>query len=100
VPLGKVAAAEFQRLVARLDNRGMLERCDPGHITEAARVFEALCNAYTEKNQKTINQMTTQLRGLRRELGLTLHPSRSHVTTVAKNSDETTEAKPFIKIAR
>jgi phage terminase small subunit len=98
--LTPIAQTEFERLVLMLDNRNTLERVDVAVITEAARVFARLCKAYDDDDTKVINQLTTQRRGLLRELGLTLQPSRTLVKTVAKDPNAPTEAtKPFIKLA-
>ncbi len=57
-------------------------------LTEAARVTERLDKAYRDDDTKVINQLTAQRRGLLRELGLTLHPSRSLVKTTAKSASD------------
>jgi hypothetical protein len=74
---------EFTRLVGMLTSMGTLERVDMGIVTEASRVKAALDEIHAENdtrgNIKVIGILTSQLRGLNRELGLTLHPSRSVV---------------------
>ncbi len=88
VPLSVNALAEFTRLVQVLADRGTLDRADLGAVTDAARfkdLLDAANGTFTnrgETDNKEIAimcQLQSQLRGLRRELGLTLHPSK--VTT-------------------
>ena len=89
--LNKEASKEFSRLCTVLFLRGTLERVDIAVLTECARITARLDQAYKLDELKVINQLTTQRRGLLRELGLTLQPSRSVVKTVAK---ETNQADP------
>jgi len=86
--LNAEASAEFSRLCTVLFLRGTLERVDIAVLTECARVTARLDQAYKLDETKVINQFTTQRRGLLRELGLTLQPSRSVVKTVAKNAKD------------
>jgi hypothetical protein len=87
------ADAEFRRLVEVLDARGSLERVDLAVVAEAARVKALLDKAHDVADVtdpgtiKVLNVLTTQRRGLLRELGLTLQPSRSVVRTDARATD-------------
>ncbi len=77
------ARREFDRLVASISSRGLIGRVDAGHVTMAA-ILAAELNAIlaendTAANIKTIAQLSSQIRGLRRELGLTTQPSKSLV---------------------
>ncbi len=69
--------------MAALSSKGTIGRADMGILTECARVKAALDEIHDEKNTKgnikTIGVLTSQRRGLLRELGLTLQPSRSLV---------------------
>lgn len=86
------ARAEFSRLVQVLDARGSLGRVDLAVVAEAARVKSLLDKAHEivdvtdPATIKVVNLLTTQRRGLLRELGLTLQPSRSLVRTDARPS--------------
>jgi hypothetical protein len=80
------AQAEYQRLLDVLRAKGTLERVDIGVIAEAARIKALLDTAHgmidvlmDPKIMKMVGALTTQRRGLLRELGLTLQPSRSVV---------------------
>jgi hypothetical protein len=79
------ALREFQRLLEVLRSMGTLDRVDLGVVTEAARVKDLLDQFYRIPglpNRATIaaiGLLTSQVRGLRRELGLTTMPSRSLV---------------------
>ncbi len=87
IELAGEALTEFRRLVALLDWRGQLDRVDIGHITAAARVWGRLCAALEAADEKTACQLDTLYRGYKRELGLTSHPSHTHVHTTAKSPD-------------
>ena len=97
-PLVDKQLAEFRRLVDVLFARGTLDLVDVAVITEAARVCARLSKAYDDDDTKVINQLTTQRRGLLRELGLTLQPSRSLVKTVAKDQNEADPIAGKIKL--
>jgi hypothetical protein len=84
--LSPIALAEFQRLVGVLGSKGTLDRTDLSVVTECSRIKALLDGAYEEAKTKcdreqvsAIGQLTSQRRGLLRELGLTLSPSRVHV---------------------
>jgi phage terminase small subunit len=91
--LTPAAEAEFRRLVDVLDARGSLGRVDLAVVAEAARVKALLDRAHDVADVtdpatiKVLNVLTTQRRGLLRELGLTLQPSRSVVRTDARSTD-------------
>lgn len=92
--LGDAAKAEYWRLVGVLDEKGTLDRVDLAVVAEAARIKAILDRAYADVELvldrdalKTIGAMTTHRRGLLRELGLTLHPSRSIVRTNPSKSE-------------
>jgi hypothetical protein len=93
---------EFDRLVKSLRDRGTLERNDLGVVTEAARVAAILNKVHArddiDADIKTIGILTSQLRGLRRELGLTTMPSRSVVTALAKPGKAADPLAKLIKI--
>jgi hypothetical protein len=84
--LNAAGRAKFKRLVATLSSNGTLARVDPGVVTEAARVKAALDEIYAagdiRTDLKATTTLTSQRRGLFRELGLTLQPSRSAVKSV------------------
>lgn len=104
--LGPEARAEFARLVEALELIGALDRVDPGVITEVARVKALLDKAHHVADVsdaatiKVVNVLTSQRRGLLRELGLTLQPSRSVVRTNVKSASdgEDDPVRRFIKI--
>jgi hypothetical protein len=84
--LNAAGRAEFRRLVAALSSKGTIGRVDPGVVTECARIKAALDSIH-EANDiradlKAVTTLTSQRRGLLRELGLTLQPSRSVVKSV------------------
>lgn len=105
---------EFQRLVAVLDNRGSLDRVDLAVVTECARVNEQIDQLYATPNLnedgkeipglskqsiQLITMLTSQRRGLLRELGLTIKPSNTMVKTVAKSSEPGSKWGDKLKIA-
>lgn len=89
--LPPAARAEYNRLVGVLQAKGTLDRVDLGVIAEAARTKEWLDQSYqatagrvpTLVEIAAVSKLTSQRRGLLRELGLTLQPSRSVVKTNA-----------------
>jgi hypothetical protein len=81
------AQAELDRLVQTLRDRGTIAAADAGTITEAARLKAALDEVHERPggavaNIKVVGILTSQLRGLRRELGLTIQPSRAPAVAV------------------
>ena len=94
--LNPEALAEFRRLVAVLDNRGTLDRIDLAIVTECARIKDLLDQNHKllsitmdPKTVAIVTQLTSQRRGLLREMALTMTPSRSVVKTVARsNADD------------
>lgn len=102
------AAKEFRRLAEVLIALGTVGRADLAVLTEAARVKDLLDKAHRSADVldaatiKVVNILTTQRRGLLRELGLTLQPSRSVVHSNAKSPSDNAEDDPirkFIKIS-
>jgi phage terminase small subunit len=91
--LAPEAAAEFKRLVRVLRQRGALERVDLAVVAEASRVKALLDDAHEWADVRdhatisVVNTLTAQRRGLLRELGLTLQPSRSLIRTDAVDVD-------------
>jgi hypothetical protein len=97
--LAAVALKEFQRLAAQLDLRGTLDRVDASVLTECARIKEMLDVAFTLNDDKMIGKLMLHRRGLLRELGLTLQPSRSVVKTTAKAALEDDKWAGKLKVA-
>lgn len=97
------ALAEFRRLAGVLDSRGTLERVDLAVVAEASRIKALLDKAHGVADVtdpatiKVLNVLTTQRRGLLRELGLTLQPSRSVLRTDARTKSDGDEDDPVRK---
>lgn len=99
------ARAEYDRLVGVLQAKGTLDRMDLAVIAECSRIkglLDAMHKlAETDPDRLTIcsiGMLTSQRRGLLRELGLTSQPSRS----VVKTNPVAAEADPIasrIKLA-
>jgi len=72
------AKVEFKRLVATLWERDLLDRAEIGHISQAARVKDWLDTVCGKPggDVRDAAMLLTHLRGLHRELGLTLQPSK------------------------
>lgn len=85
--LGPEATAEFFRLCDVLGNRGSLDRVDLGTVTECARIKVRLDKAYVDDDTKIIPLLSSQRRGLLRELGLTIKPSTTAVHAIAKSPE-------------
>jgi hypothetical protein len=100
-PLNANALVEFERLVATLDQRGMLERMDVGVITACARAKDRAdgCNADVNASQSDIAQAENIYLGRLRALALTQMPSRSLVKTTAKDVTQVDPIKALIKLA-
>jgi phage terminase small subunit len=103
--LNAEALAEFRRLIAILDNRGTLERVDLAVVAECARIKDLLDRAHgfvdrsiDPKMIAVVTQLTSQRRGLLREMGLSIMPSRSVVKTTMKSPEATTE--PVAKLIK
>jgi hypothetical protein len=81
------ARVEYDRLVGVLAAKGTLDRVDLGVVAEAARAKDWLDRSYKVDGSPSlqeiaaVSKLTSQRRGLLRELGLTLIPSRSVVRT-------------------
>jgi hypothetical protein len=97
---------EYRRLLEVLRGRGTLERVDLAIVTEAARIKVLIDRAYTalqtvfdSKAVSTLCQLMSQRRGLVRELGLTLHPSRSLVRAPAAVPDPADPIAARIKLS-
>jgi hypothetical protein len=99
-----LALEEYERLRDVLHSKGTLDRVDLAVLTEAARVKVMLDEAYKvattdlDRGARLIQVLTTQRRGLLREMGLTLQPSRSVVRTNAVSPEEDPLAK-MIKLS-
>ncbi len=101
------ANSEFVRLVRVLDNRGTLDRIDLAVLAECARIKGLLDRVHCSLGRsspdlstlKMIGLLTTQRRGLLRELGLTLQPSRSVVKTTAKQPEDADPLAKLIKLS-
>jgi hypothetical protein len=89
-PLNDNAMMEFRRLVVELDRNGMLARADLGVVTTAARAKDRadLMNELPSASQSDIAQAENIYLGRLRALGLTLQPSRSVVTSIAKETSQ------------
>jgi hypothetical protein len=90
-----------------LANRGSLDRVDLGVVTEAARVKTEIDRLYAEpldgqaRDSKTVGLialLTSQRRGLLRELGMTIKPSTTMVKTTAKNGEPIDPIEGMIKL--
>jgi hypothetical protein len=78
--LGRVAQAEFDRLMTVLRKRGVEAKIDIGVVTEAARVkgfIDAECEKGDRMDPRVYKELANLRRGLIRELGLVLQPSRA-----------------------
>jgi phage terminase small subunit len=85
-PLTKEARTEYDRLLAVLGAKGTLDRVDLAVVAECSRInalldrAHALAEKLVERDAiKMIGLLTSQRRGLLRELGLTTQPSRNLV---------------------
>jgi phage terminase small subunit len=104
--LSAEARSEFDRLAEVLRQKGTLERVDLAVLAECARVKALLDRAYQHvaddldpRAMKMIGALTSQRRGLLRELGLTLQPSRSVVKTNASTAQESDPLASLIRIS-
>ncbi len=84
VKLSKPARVEYKRLLGVLQTFGSLEVIDLMCVANAARTKALLDAAYKDLGGEldrlkinTVNKLTTQHRGLMRELGLTTSPNRA-----------------------
>lgn len=100
------AKEEFWRLVSVLDNRGSLERIDLAVVTECARItdllnrtHEMLALGIDPKAVQLVTMLTSQRRGLLRELGMTIKPSNTLVKTTAKTPEAADPIRGLIKLA-
>jgi phage terminase small subunit len=82
--LPAAASAEYDRLLGVLTSNGMLERVDLNCVANAARVKALLDRAHKDvednmdpKKVQIVALLTSQHRGLLRELSLTSQPSKS-----------------------
>jgi hypothetical protein len=80
-PTSRLCAAElreFRRLVGVLCRRGTLSKVDPAAVTDLARLKVALDRAYRAKpvELREVGILQGHIRGVRRELGLSLQSSR------------------------
>lgn len=83
VELNADERAEFDRLVELVNGRGLLARIDPAALADLARAQVTLNGLYAAKarNVKAIAQMQNVVRGLRRETGISIQPSRVMLRT-------------------
>jgi len=99
--LTDVAKAEYDRLIAVLEAKGTLDRLDLGIVAEAARIKALLDRAHADvlliepRAIQVVALLTSQRRGLLRELGLTLQPSRSVVRGNSGAPDGDAEEDPI-----
>jgi hypothetical protein len=79
---------EFRRLVQALVSRGLIGKVDAGHVSLCAALTAELEKAMEVITPLSVSMVTTlasQVRGLKREMGLTIQPSRS-ITKVTPGS--------------
>jgi hypothetical protein len=100
------AQREYERLLAVLDGKGTLDRVDLAVICECARITAVLDAAHEAAggkpdlaSVKIIGLLTSQRRGLLRELGLTTMPSRTVVRAKGGQSPDADPIGPLIKLA-
>ncbi len=90
--LNRQEMAEFKRLIRVLTQLGSLSKVDLNLPTQAARIKVMLDDLHEENdtacNARTISLLTAQLRGLLREMGATLQPSRSAVRPNRRIDDQ------------
>lgn len=105
-PLTETAQAEYARLVGVLAAKGTLDRVDLSVIAECSRIKGLLDGAHrlAEANPgrdeiKTVGLLTSQRRGLLRELGLTVQPSRSLVKANPIPDERLDPVASFIKMS-
>jgi hypothetical protein len=75
--LNAEARREFDRLIEVLRAKGVLDLVDLAGVSDLARMTDLLNQAVEDGIPKVIALYQSQVRGLRRELGLTRQPSRS-----------------------
>jgi phage terminase small subunit len=106
--LTEAALAEYRRLVGVLQAKGTLDRVDLCVVAECARVFGLLNHAHADiegkptwQQAKLVGLLTTQRRGLLRELGLTTQPCRSVVKAnpVGSERDEKNPWEGRLKVS-
>lgn len=104
--LSEAAQIEYRRLCDVLDSRGTFTRIDLAVVAECARIKAELDRAYKlnsimfdPKIVNVIGTLTSQRRGLLREMGLSILPSRSVIKSVAKTPQSQEAIGPLIKIA-
>ncbi len=77
---------EFRRLVAAITARGLVGRVDVGHLTLCAHLSAELERILRDpvgpETIKLVTTLTSQIRGLKREMAITLQPSRNAVKTM------------------
>ncbi len=84
------------RLEEVLRRRGVIEKIDPGAVTDLARLKVALDAAYKAKpfSPRAVGVLQGHIRGIRRELGLSLQSSRVVTRT---SPDEPGSARAYWK---
>jgi hypothetical protein len=103
--LNEAATVEYWRLIGVLDSRGTLDRIDLAAVAQAARVKEQLDRVSAEADAvleadtvQMLHMLVSQWRGLCRDMGLTLMPSRSLVRTIAKGAVEPSKWGDKLKV--
>jgi hypothetical protein len=83
VKLSAEEQAEFNRLVERANRLGLLARNDPMALVDLARAQVLLNRLYAAKvpDAGEIARVQNVVRGLRRECGITIQPSRVMLRT-------------------
>jgi hypothetical protein len=104
--LNAAAQVEYQRLLKLFQSRGTIDRFDLSQVAQLARVSEKL-DRLNEQSQsgeldyqleKMQHMLTSQYRGLLRDMGVTLMPSRSVVRTVGQPTQNADPIEALIKL--
>jgi phage terminase small subunit len=105
-PLSKAAQAEYDRLISLLRSKGSLDRIEIGIVAKCAR-FSATLDALYASDPDLVDRgsvsragiLSSQIRGLLREIGLTVQPSRSLVKTSPMTPEEIDPIAGKIKLS-
>jgi hypothetical protein len=103
--------AEFDRLIVVLVQRGSISQVELRYVTEAARVGVMLSKVNRRppieiEEVRAVAMLTTQLRGLYRDMGLNTLPSRTKIHGSSQNGPASADRdpwgnrEPFIKFAK
>ncbi len=105
VTLTPAAQAEYERLLQVMQEFGSLEVVDLIVVANAARTkdlldkaYEALDGGIDRLKLRSVNLLTTQHRGLMRELGLTTSPNRSVFRPKPQPESKTDEWSERLKV--